>query len=98
MQPKAQVLINPSDARARGIADGGEVWVASPRGEVGVWAKVTDDVMPGQVELNAGGGNPVQAEGWREANANYMTDFDNRDPISGFPVFKALLCEVRNRG
>ena len=98
MQPKAQVLINPADARTRGIADGGEVWVASPRGEVGVWAKVTDDVLPGQVELNAGGGNPVQAEGWREANANYLTDFDNRDPISGFPVFKALLCEVRNRG
>jgi len=29
------------------------------------------------------------------ANANALTDFENRDPISGFPVYKALLCEVR---
>jgi hypothetical protein len=35
--------------------------------------------------------------GRREANANYLTDFDNRDPISGFPVYKALLCDVCKR-
>ena len=69
----------------------------SPRGRVGFWAKVTDDVMTGQVEVNVGGGSPLHAEGWREANANYLTDYTNRDPISGFPVYKALLCEVRKR-
>ncbi|MCL5960805.1 MAG: molybdopterin-dependent oxidoreductase [Chloroflexi bacterium] len=95
LQPRAQVLLNPADATARGIADGDKVWVESPRGRVGVWAKVTDDVMDGQVELNVGGGGPIQAEGWRDSNANYVTDFENRDPISGFPVYKALLCEVQ---
>jgi hypothetical protein len=25
---------------------------------------------------------------------NELTDPDNYDPISGFPVFKALLCDV----
>jgi len=25
---------------------------------------------------------------------NDLTDPDNRDPISGFPVYKALLCDV----
>ena len=97
LQPKPQVLINPVDAGARGISDGNKVWVESPRGRVGVWARVTDDVLTGQVELNVGGGSPIHAEEWRDANANYVTDFDNRDPISGFPVFKALLCEVRKR-
>jgi len=97
LQPKPQVLIHPKDASARGISDGDKVWVESARGKVGVWAKVTDDVMTGQVELNVGGGSPIHAEGWREANANYLTDFENRDPISGFPVYKALLCEVRIR-
>ncbi len=95
MQPKAQVLIHPVDAKARGIENGDKVWVESPRGRVRFWAKVTDDVMTGQVEVNVGGGSPIQAEGWREANANYLTDHENRDPISGFPVYKALLCEVR---
>ena len=97
LQPKPQVLLHPSDAEARGISDGDKVWVESPRGKVGVRAKVTDDVMTGQVELNVGGGSPIHAEEWREANANYVTDFKNRDPISGFPVYKALLCEVRSR-
>lgn len=97
MQPKPQVLINPADAEARGISDGDRVWVESPRGRVGVWARVTDDVMTGQVELNVGGGSPIQAEEWREANANFVTDFENRDPISGFPVYKALLCDIQKR-
>jgi len=97
LQPKPQVLIHPQDAKARGISDGDKVWVESPRGKVGVRAKVTDDVMTGQVELNVGGGSPIQAEEWREANANYVTDFKNRDPISGFPVYKALLCDVKRR-
>ena len=97
LQPKPQVLINPEDAEARGIANQDKVWVESPRGRVGVWAKVTDDVMTGQVELNAGGGSPIHVEEWRDANANYVTDFENRDPISGFPVYKALLCQIRKR-
>jgi anaerobic selenocysteine-containing dehydrogenase len=97
LQPKPQVLMNPVDAEARGILDGEKVWVESPRGKVGVRARVTDDVMTGQVELNVGGGSPIQAEEWRDANANYVTDFENRDPISGFPVYKALLCQVKKR-
>jgi anaerobic selenocysteine-containing dehydrogenase len=97
LQPRPQVLINPVDAEERGISDQDRVWVVSPRGEVGVWAKVTDDVMTGQVELNVGGGSPIHVQEWREANANWVTDFENRDPISGFPVYKALLCEVKKR-
>ncbi len=97
MQPKPQVLINPLDAAARSISNQDRVWVESPRGRVGVWARVTDDVMTGQVEVNVGGGGPIQAEEWRYANANYVTDFENRDPISGFPVYKALLCDVKKR-
>ena len=97
LQPKPQVLIHPVDAGVRGISDSGRVWVESPRGKVGVWAKVTNEVMTGQVELNVGGGSPIQAEAWRGANANFVTDLENRDPISGFPVYKALLCDVKKR-
>jgi hypothetical protein len=42
-----------------------------------------------------GGGKPIHVESWRDSNANILTDFYNRDPISGFPVFKALLCEIK---
>ena len=30
-----------------------------------------------------------------EADVNTLIDPDYRDPISGFPAFKSLLCEVR---
>lgn len=94
MQPEPQVLIHPVDAAARQIAQGDLVQVRTPRGRVPFSAHVTDAVMAGGVELNVGGGGPIHAEAWRRANANYLTDYFNRDPISGFPAYKALLCEV----
>ena len=97
LQPKPQVLIHPVDAKSRGIKDQDRVWVESPRGRVGFWARVTDEVMTGQVEVNVGGGSPIHPAGWREANTNILTDYENRDPITGFPVYKALLCDVRLR-
>lgn len=95
MQPEPQVLIHPDDAAARGIEDGELVNVCTPRGKVPFSARVTDAVMTGGVEVNVGGGGPIQARAWRRANANYLTDFNGRDPISGFPTFKALLCDVQ---
>ena len=68
--------------------------VSTRRGCVRFWARVTGEVLPGCVEVNMGGGNPCQVEAWRQSNANLLTDWQNRDPISGFPVFKALLCQV----
>lgn len=94
MQPVPQVLISTLDAAAREIEEGDLVHVCTPRGRVPFSAHVTDGVMTGCVEVNVGGGGPIQAEAWRQANANYLTDHFNRDPISGFPVYKALLCEV----
>jgi len=45
-------------------------------------------------KMNGGGGIPLQGKSWRESNANRVTDDGHRDPIPGFPVFKALLCDV----
>jgi anaerobic selenocysteine-containing dehydrogenase len=64
------------------------------RGKVPFYAKVTDRIRKGVIEANMGGGGPLQPPAWREANVNELTDPENRDPISGFPVFKALLCDV----
>lgn len=97
MQPEPLVLIHPRDAEARGIRGGDKVWLESPRGRVPFTARVTQGIMPGCIEANMGGGGPLQPEAWREANVNALTDATNRDPISGFPVLKALLCEVRKR-
>ncbi|MBP2627009.1 MAG: molybdopterin oxidoreductase [Firmicutes bacterium] len=94
LQPRPQVLIHPTDAADRNIDKGDKVLIRTKRGEIGYYANVTDRVMPGTVEINMGGGAPLQAPEWRDANANVLTDFTNRDPISGFPVFKTLLCQI----
>ena len=92
--PRPLVWIHPADAGPRGIADGDRVSVRSPRGRVLYTARVTEDILPGVVEADAHGGGLSAAPAWRECNANELTDSENRDPISGFPVYKALLCQV----
>ncbi|MCZ7572980.1 MAG: molybdopterin-dependent oxidoreductase [Ardenticatenaceae bacterium] len=94
MQPEPLVVLHPRDAATRGIADGDAVFVVSPRGRVPFKARVTEDILPGVIEASAGGGGAIAASAWRRSNVNELTDPDNRDPISGFPVYKALLCDV----
>ncbi|MCP4294205.1 MAG: molybdopterin-dependent oxidoreductase [Proteobacteria bacterium] len=93
-QPKPLVWIHPKDAEARNIDQDDEVLVKSPRGQVKFWAFVTDEIVPGVIEANMGGGGPIGPIEWQNSNVNTLTDLNNRDPISGFPVYKALLCEV----
>jgi len=93
LQPRPVVTLNSRDAEARGIASGEAVDVVSPRGRVRYAALVSEDIVPGVIEANAGGGSPDATPVWRQ-NINELTDADNRDPLSGFPVYKALLCDV----
>lgn len=92
--PEPTVTINSRDAASRDISDGDRVRVSTPRGAVEFTARVTDDIVAGAIDANMGGGGPVGPERWREANVNELTDDTHYDPISGFPVYKALLCQV----
>jgi len=94
MQPWPLVHLHADDAAPRRIADGDEVDVVTPRGRVRFRAHVSEDIVRGVVEANMGGGGPLGPPAWRNANVNELTDATNFDPISGFPVYKALLCEV----
>jgi anaerobic selenocysteine-containing dehydrogenase len=94
MQPQPIVTLHPRDAAARGIVSGDAVWVITPRGRVRYTARVSDGIVPGVIEANMGGGGPIASPPWRDCNVNELTDDTNRDPISGFPVYKALLCDV----
>ncbi len=92
-RPEPTVMINTGDAAARGIGHGDQAWLTSPRGRVRMRALVTDDIMPGAVDANMGGGGPLGPPAWRECNVNDLTDL-RYDPISGFPIYKTLLCQV----
>lgn len=93
--PEPMVELNTIDAKERGIEQGDLVEVRTPRGAVPFRAKISDDILKGAVECNMGGGAAVGPKAWQKWNVNELTDLSNYDEISGFPVYKALLCEVR---
>lgn len=93
-RPEPTVTINTVDAAERGIENGELVKISTARGSVKMRALVTDDIVRGSVDANMGGGGPVGPEAWSGCNVNELTDLERYDPISGFPVYKALLCEV----
>ncbi|MFQ5606102.1 MAG: IscS subfamily cysteine desulfurase, partial [bacterium] len=92
--PEPTVEMNVEDAKQRGLQTGDLVEVRTLRGAVPFRLRVTADIAPGAVECNMGGGTPVGPEAWQKWNVNELTDLQNYDEISGFPVYKALLCEV----
>ena len=96
-QPKPEVLINPIDAFDRDISDGDCIEIYNSRGSIEMYAKVTDKIQKGDLEVNIGGGSPYQSKEWSKANVNSLTDNNNIDIISGFPCFKNLLCNVRKK-
>jgi cysteine desulfurase NifS len=94
LRPEPTVTINSTDAEARGIKSGDLVHLKTARGQVAMRALVTDDIGAGMIDANMGGGGPVGPKAWQECNINDLTDLNQYDPISGLPVYKALLCEV----
>ena len=59
--------------------------LATPRNSIKVRANLTQIVPVGVVNMY---------HDYPEASVNLLVEPDYRDPISGFPGFKSLLCEV----
>ncbi len=92
--PEPLLTMNSEDASARGIRDGDMVWVETPRGKLNYRARVTENMAVGAVDAEMGGGGPLGPEAWQRCNVNELTDLESFDPISGFPIYKTLLCQV----
>ena len=95
--PDPMVQMNPADADARKIKTGDMVLIKTARGQVAMRAFVTEKIMPGFVYAPVGGGGPQGPESWRQANVNQLTDDRQYDEISGFPVYKTLLCQIKKK-
>jgi anaerobic selenocysteine-containing dehydrogenase len=87
LHPDPTVDINPEDALKRGIAAGDWVSLSTPRGSLRVRAHLTETIPAGVVNIY---------HAWPDADVNQLIGPDYLDPISGFPGFKSLLCEVKS--
>ena len=93
-RPVPTVMMNVVDAARRGINSGDKVLIRTLRGQVAMYAVVTDDIVEGAVEASGAGGGALGSADWQEACVNELTDLHNYDPISGFPAYKVLLCDI----
>lgn len=88
------VWINPSDAAARGIRDGDEVYVFNDRGKLAIKAWVTRRIMPGVVCIYEGHWYDPDENGIdRGACVNTLTD-DTYSP-GGAATLKTVLVNVK---
>ena len=86
LRPEPMVDINPQDAEYRGIAPGDRVELSTHRSVIQVKANLTEIIPPGVVNMY---------HAYPDADVNQLIDPDYLDPISGYPGFKSLLCEVK---
>ena len=87
VSPTAEVEIHPKDAARLKIKDKERVRVISEIGSVEVQAKVVGDteILPGVLQIT---------HGWDDGNVNLVTYDLINDPISGFPLLKAVPVRV----
>jgi len=88
LAPEPLAEIHPDTARKYNINDGDTITVETKRGSIDIKARVTEDILPGVVNV---------PHGWSEANVNALTFEQPGDPVSGLPTLKALLCRVREK-
>ena len=79
------LTINPVDAEKIGISPGDDVILETPYGEMRAKAKPTIMALKGVVCV---------MHGWAKANVNELIP-RQFDPISGFPPYKEVICNVK---
>ena len=89
-EPQARLDIHPKDAAARAIAEGDLVVARSPRGEVRLRARLSEDLRPGVVFLPMHWGRVLERGDVRANNLTHL----RWDPISKEPDLKFAAVEV----
>lgn len=86
--------MHPSDAQARGLAEGQQVRVTSPQGSLVIPLRLTEDIAPGVVSLHEGMWvEPLEPSANRGGAANLLTSTQGT-PASASPVMHGIGVEV----
>ena len=102
-RPRCTLLVHPSDAAARGLADGAVALLTSRVGAVEVPVEVTDSIMPGVVSLPHGWGHGRSgtrlsiASDHPGVSINDVTDEQFVDTLSGNAAVSGVPVENTSR-
>ena len=86
-EPRGYAELNPVDAAAANLRDGGPVVIRSRRGQVRTQARVSTNVPPGVVFLSFH---------WKESAANLLTQDFALDPYAKIPEYKISAVRLEN--
>jgi anaerobic selenocysteine-containing dehydrogenase len=86
--PEPLVEIHPDTAGKCNVEDGDMVVVETQRGRIEIRARVTEDIIPGVVNI---------PHAWSEANVNILTDDTPQEPVLGYPSLKSMLCKITKK-
>ncbi len=92
MWPDQYCQIHPDRAGALGIRDGEKVRVETAHGGIEAVAWVNAGIRPTAVFIPIGWGEKQPYHPWRPVN--FLTDKNQRDPVSDQTNLKSLLCRV----
>jgi anaerobic selenocysteine-containing dehydrogenase len=81
----ADIILNPADAEARGIAHGDRVRVQTKAGAIFLTANVSDTIRPGVASI---------PHGHEAANVNALTSVEDVDPLGGMVRYTGIPIEV----
>jgi len=89
LRPESSADLNKDDAAELGIAQGDDIFIATPKARIRVKANISEMIQSGMVSIY---------HGYADADVNTLIEYDYVDPISGFPGFKAYLCKIEKAG
>ncbi len=99
LRPKPRIAIHPAALDKLGIADGAEVKVSTPYGEVTLFALADDGLHEDVVQADHAWWYP-EADGpghnWKEHNVNLLFGHDHFDPDCGAEPLKCSLCRIES--
>lgn len=84
---KSYIIVHPDDAKKYGIKDGDEVYVISSRGKITTFARVSDEVLPGEAFM------PWH---FHESAVNALTR-NQKDPMSKIAPFKYSAVRIEKK-
>ncbi len=95
--PHCALNLSPNDARRVGVGNGDKVSVVTRRGALTLPVQVDTKLLDGHVWMPNGFGMQYVGEGTVHvdgANQNELTDVTDRDPFTGIPHHRYVLCRI----